>query len=51
VISTVFERKEMQGEFLFIKEPQSVTYRLIKMTEEEDDSEGSESEEQNNDGL
>ncbi len=50
VIATVFERKEQQGEFLFIKEPQSVTYRLIKMTEEESDSEDYEFEDEN-DGL
>lgn len=47
VLSSVFERKEQQGEFLFIKEPQSVTYRLIKMTEEE--SEPEESDEEDND--
>jgi hypothetical protein len=35
---------------LFIKEPQSVTYRLIKMTEEESDSEDDEFEDEN-DGL
>jgi len=50
VVSTVFERKEQQGEFLFIKEPQSITYRLIKMTEEESDSENDEFEDEN-DGL
>lgn len=47
VVATVFERKEQQGEFLFIKEPQSVTYRLIKMTEEESDSEQEEEDDEN----
>jgi len=38
VVATVFDRKD-PGEYLFIKEPQSVTYRLIKMTEEESEEE------------
>lgn len=50
VVSTVFERKD-PGEFLFIKEPQSVTYRLIKMTEEESEEEEDVENDEDNQGL
>ncbi len=43
VVETVMDGEDDQGEFLYMKEPGQVTYRLIKMVQDEgdDESEGS----------
>jgi hypothetical protein len=38
VVNTVANREEHTGEYLYLKEPTSVSYRLIKMTDEDEDS-------------
>lgn len=49
VVETIAERAEHVGDYLFIKDPSSVNYRLIKMVnDEEGDDQG---EDEDDDGL
>jgi hypothetical protein len=47
VVETVYDGEDEAGEYLFMKEPNQVTYRLIKMIQEEGDEES----EGSDDGL
>jgi len=49
VVETIAERAEHAGDYLFLKDPSSVNYRLIKMVSDEEGDDQAEDEE--DDGL